>query len=123
MTPPATAADARVEYRSGVPHLVWSAVDGAARYEVLQYDPKTGGWLDALPGTAGTTTQTDVVPRQLVAVADSYDAIATVRPYHKPRSHDDVMRILFDARDRKYDAYVLTAFVDVIAHSDYRAAR
>ncbi|MFC8674265.1 PA14 domain-containing protein [Streptomyces griseorubiginosus] len=72
MTPPATAADARVEYRSGVPHLVWSAVDGAARYEVLQYDPKTGGWLDALPGTAGTTTQTDVVPRQLVAVADSY---------------------------------------------------
>ena len=60
---------------------------------------------------------------RIVAVADSYDAIATVRPYHKPRSHDDVMRILFDARDRKYDAYVLGAFVDVIAHSDYRAAR
>ncbi|WP_329292663.1 PA14 domain-containing protein [Streptomyces pseudovenezuelae] len=72
LTPPATAADARVEYRSGVPHVVWSAVDGAARYEVLQYDQATGGWLDALPGTAGTTTQTDVVPRQLVAVADSY---------------------------------------------------
>ncbi|MEU0429534.1 hypothetical protein ABZ235_39385, partial [Streptomyces canus] len=72
MTPPATAADARVEYRSGVPHLVWSAVDGAARYEVLQYDPKTGGWLDALPGAAGTTTRTDVVPRQLAAVAGSY---------------------------------------------------
>ncbi|MFE1838355.1 PA14 domain-containing protein [Streptomyces sviceus] len=72
MTPPATAADARVEYREGVPHLVWSAVDGAARYEVLQYDPKTGGWLDALPGAVGTTTGTDVVPRQLAAVADSY---------------------------------------------------
>src|SRR3954470_4889891 len=72
MTPPATAADAHVEYRSGVPHLVWSAVDGAARYEVLQYDPTTGGWLDALPGAAGTTTETDVVPRQLLAVADSY---------------------------------------------------
>ncbi|MFD5598098.1 PA14 domain-containing protein [Streptomyces griseorubiginosus] len=72
MTPPATAADARVEYRAGVPHLVWSAVEGAARYELLQYDPATGGWLDALPGTAGTTTQTDVVPRQLLAAADSY---------------------------------------------------
>ncbi|WP_053846458.1 PA14 domain-containing protein [Streptomyces sp. NRRL B-24085] len=72
MTPPATVADARVEYRSGIPHLMWSAVDGAARYEVLQYDPATGGWLDALPGAAGTTTQTDVVPRQLAAVADSY---------------------------------------------------
>ncbi|WP_328223725.1 MULTISPECIES: PA14 domain-containing protein [unclassified Streptomyces] len=72
MTPPATAADARLDYRSGVPHLVWSAVDGAARYELLQYDPATGGWLDALPGAAGTTTQTDVVPRQLLAAADSY---------------------------------------------------
>ncbi|MEU0412057.1 PA14 domain-containing protein [Streptomyces griseorubiginosus] len=72
MTPPATAADARVEYRSGVPHLVWSAVDGAASYQVLQYDTATGGWLDALPGAAGTTTQTDVVPRQLLAAADSY---------------------------------------------------
>ncbi|MEU5047715.1 hypothetical protein, partial [Streptomyces griseorubiginosus] len=72
MTPPATAADARVEYRAGVPHLVWSAVEGAARYELLQYDPATGGWLDALPGAAGTTTQTDVVPRQLLAAADSY---------------------------------------------------
>jgi fibronectin type 3 domain-containing protein len=70
--PPATAADAHAEYRSGVPRVVWSAVDGAASYQVLQYDPATGGWLDALPGATGTTTQTDVVPRQLVAVADSY---------------------------------------------------
>ncbi|MFI6057491.1 PA14 domain-containing protein [Streptomyces sp. NPDC051286] len=70
-TPPATAADARVEYRSGVPHLVWSPVTGAASYQVLQYDPATGGYLDALPGT-GTTTATDVVPRQLLAVTNSY---------------------------------------------------
>ncbi|MFI1723419.1 PA14 domain-containing protein [Streptomyces sp. NPDC020489] len=76
-TPPATAADARVAYRSGVPHLLWSAVDGAASYQVLQYDPATGGWLDALPGAKGgttptTTTGTEAVPRQLLAVADSY---------------------------------------------------
>ncbi|UUU23815.1 PA14 domain-containing protein [Streptomyces sp. DSM 40750] len=71
MTPPAPVADARVEYRSGVPHLLWSAVDGAASYQVLQYDPATGGWLDALRGE-GTTTATDVVPRQRLAIADSY---------------------------------------------------
>ncbi|MET8632756.1 PA14 domain-containing protein [Streptomyces sp. NPDC004680] len=70
-TPPATAADARVAYRSGVPHLVWSRVGGAASYQVLQYDPATGGYLDALPG-GGTTTNTDVVPRRLLAVADTY---------------------------------------------------
>ncbi|MEI5526587.1 PA14 domain-containing protein [Streptomyces brasiliscabiei] len=72
MTPPAPVTDARVAYRSGVPHLLWSAVDGAAGYQVLQYDPATGGWLDALPGAAGTTTRTDVVPRQLLDAADSY---------------------------------------------------
>lgn len=70
-TPPAPVAEARVEYRSGVPHLLWTPVAGAASYQVLQYDPATGGYLDALPG-GGTTTATDVVPRQLVATADSY---------------------------------------------------
>ncbi|MFD8818896.1 PA14 domain-containing protein, partial [Streptomyces sp. NPDC059627] len=77
LTPPATAADARAEYRSGLPHLVWSPVDGAAAYQVLQYDPATGGWVDALPGTSTgtavrTTKDTDVVPSQQLAVADTY---------------------------------------------------
>jgi fibronectin type 3 domain-containing protein len=75
LTPPATAADARSGYRSGVPHLVWSPVDGAASYQVLQYDPATGGYVDALPGTGTavhTTKDTDVVPLQQLAVADSY---------------------------------------------------
>lgn len=71
LTPPPAVKQAGVEYRSGVPHLVWSPVTGAAGYQVLQYDPATGGYVDALP-EAGTTTKTDVVPRQLAAVADSY---------------------------------------------------
>ncbi|WP_326611234.1 PA14 domain-containing protein [Streptomyces scopuliridis] len=71
LTPPAAVAQLRAEYRSGVPHLVWSPVTGAASYQVLQYDPATGGYADALPGKS-TTTQTDVVPRQTAAVADSY---------------------------------------------------
>jgi hypothetical protein len=71
LTPPAPVADVRVEYRSGVPHLLWSPVGGAASYQVVQLDPATGGWLDALPG-GGTTTQTDVVPRQVAAIADTY---------------------------------------------------
>ncbi|MFI6543008.1 PA14 domain-containing protein [Streptomyces prunicolor] len=71
LIPPAPVTGARVEYRSGVPHLVWSPVDGAAGYQVLQLDPATGGWLDALPGK-GTTKETDLAPRQLAAVADTY---------------------------------------------------
>jgi len=58
---------------------------------------------------------------RIVSVADSYDAIATVRPYHPARSHADVMRMLHDARDRKYDAQVLAAFERVVEHSKYKA--
>ncbi|MGY5119462.1 PA14 domain-containing protein [Streptomyces sp. 900105755] len=77
LTPPAAVTEVRVEYRSGVPHLVWAPVDGAASYQVLQYDPATGGYGDALPGTGTgtavrTTVDTDVVPGQRLAVADSY---------------------------------------------------
>lgn len=71
LTPPAAVTQLRTEYRSGVPHLLWSPVTGAASYQVLQYDPATGGYQDALPEGAGPA-QTDVVPRQLAAVADSY---------------------------------------------------
>ncbi|MFF7675765.1 PA14 domain-containing protein [Actinacidiphila glaucinigra] len=69
-TPPPAVEKVRVEYRSGVPHLVWPPVTGAASYQVVQYDPASGGYVDAL--AASTTTQTDVLPRQSVAVADSY---------------------------------------------------
>ncbi|MFF8380459.1 PA14 domain-containing protein [Streptomyces sp. NPDC015661] len=71
LTPPAPVTGARVDHRSGVPHLTWAPVAGAASYQVFQYDPATGGQLNALP-TGDTTTATDVVPRQSVAVADSY---------------------------------------------------
>ncbi|GAA1358156.1 PA14 domain-containing protein [Streptomyces beijiangensis] len=71
LTPPAPVADARVDYRAGVPHLVWSLVSGAASYQVLQYDPATGGYLDALV-KGSSTALTDVVPRQRLAVTDTY---------------------------------------------------
>ncbi|MEU9284879.1 PA14 domain-containing protein [Streptomyces sp. NPDC048275] len=69
--PPAAPADAHVDYESGVPHLEWTPVAEAVTYQVLQYDPATGGYVDALDGTA-TTTATDVVPRQKLALADEY---------------------------------------------------
>ncbi|WP_320773533.1 PA14 domain-containing protein [Streptomyces sp. CRN 30] len=71
LTPPPAVSDVRVDYRAGVPHLVWSPVDGATAYQVLQYDPATGEYTDALPGS-GTTADTDVVPRQLLAATGSY---------------------------------------------------
>ncbi|MER6911297.1 PA14 domain-containing protein [Streptomyces sp. NPDC000594] len=71
LTPPAAVTQLRVDYRSGVPHLVWAPVDGAASYQVLQYDPATGDFVDARPEKSDGT-RTEVVPRQVAAVADSY---------------------------------------------------
>ncbi|QKZ19868.1 PA14 domain-containing protein [Streptomyces chartreusis] len=68
--PPAAPADLHITYEAGVPHLVWTPDTDAAKYEVLQHDPATGAYLNAL-GTA-TTTVTDVVPLQKVALADEY---------------------------------------------------
>lgn len=58
---------------------------------------------------------------RIVCIVDSYDAMATVRPYHVPRSHAQIMRMLDDAQGRKYDPYVLGHFSKVIESSQYRA--
>jgi HD-GYP domain-containing protein (c-di-GMP phosphodiesterase class II) len=59
---------------------------------------------------------------RIVSVADSYDAIATVRPYHRPRPHAEIMRILYEGQARKYDAEVLATFATIIDRSVYRAS-
>jgi len=59
---------------------------------------------------------------RIVSIVDSYDAIATVRPYHAPKTHADVMRMLGDAQGRKYDPHVLATFGRVVESSAYRAA-
>jgi HD-GYP domain-containing protein (c-di-GMP phosphodiesterase class II) len=59
---------------------------------------------------------------RIVSIADSYDALATVRPYHEPKSHATIMRMLEEQRGRKYDPYVLAVFAKVIESSAYRAS-
>lgn len=59
---------------------------------------------------------------RILSIVDSYDAIATVRPYHAPKTHEQVMRMLNDQQGRKYDSYILTGFGKVVEASPYRAA-
>ena len=73
------------------------------------------GYPDSLKGEAIP------VMSRIVSVADSYDAMATVRPYHKPRNHAEVMRVLYESQDCKYDAYVLATFANVVEHSAHKA--
>jgi HD-GYP domain-containing protein (c-di-GMP phosphodiesterase class II) len=58
---------------------------------------------------------------RIVAIADSYDAMATVRPYHKPRTHAEIMKLMFDQQAGKYDPYFEPLFAAVVEQSPYRA--
>ena len=62
------------------------------------------------------------MPARIVAVVDAYDAMATVRPYHRPRRHADILRVLRDEQPQRYDPAVLDTFLAVIERSRYRAA-
>jgi len=59
---------------------------------------------------------------RILSIVDSYDALATVRPYHAPKSHAEVMRMLHAEQGRNYDTYVLANFSKVVESSQYRAA-
>ena len=59
---------------------------------------------------------------RIVSVADSYDAMATVRPYHKPRTHAEIMHLMFDQLAGKYDPYLEQRFASIVEQSPYRAA-
>ena len=48
--------------------------------------------------------------------------IATVRPYHKPRTHAEIMKLMFDQQPGKYDPYFEQLFAGVAEQSPYRAA-
>jgi HD-GYP domain-containing protein (c-di-GMP phosphodiesterase class II) len=58
---------------------------------------------------------------RIVAIVDSYDALATRRPYKKPNPHDKIMHILFEEQGGKYDPYLRTKFAALIETSAHKA--
>ena len=70
----------------------------------------------------GLTDESIPLLSKIVSVADCYDAIATVRPYHRPRPHAEIMRMLYEGRARKHDAAVLATFATIIERSVYKAS-
>lgn len=58
---------------------------------------------------------------RVVAIADSYDAMAMPRPYHGARGHARIMDILRQEAGRKYDPYLLARFEKLIVDSSRRA--
>ena len=59
---------------------------------------------------------------RIIGIADSYDAMAQARSYHRPRSHAEIMDVLHEETGQKHDPGVALLFCDVIERSAYRAA-
>ncbi len=59
---------------------------------------------------------------RIIALADNYDAMAVSRPYHKARTHQEVMNILHDDAGTKHDPELLQAFCVVIENSEMRTS-
>jgi HD-GYP domain-containing protein (c-di-GMP phosphodiesterase class II) len=73
------------------------------------------GYPDGLAG--------DAIPlaSRIMLVVDAYDAMATARPYHRARTHGQVMGILASESERKLDPAVFEKFAALIERSPARA--
>ena len=54
---------------------------------------------------------------RIISIADSYDAMAVTRSYHKARSHPEIMKILHEETGQKHDPYLMKIFVKLIENS------
>jgi HD-GYP domain-containing protein (c-di-GMP phosphodiesterase class II) len=73
-----------------------------------------GGYPDGLSGEA--------IPlcSRITAIADSYDAMAVTRSYHKARTHAEIMEILAGESGTKHDPQLLRIFFDLIDNCPHK---
>ena len=62
------------------------------------------------------------VQSRIVAIADSYDAMAVTRSYSRAKKHTEIMEILRSEAGGKHDPQLLRVFCEVIEHSEFKAA-
>jgi HD-GYP domain-containing protein (c-di-GMP phosphodiesterase class II) len=88
-------------------------VAGAVRHHHEAFDG--GGYPDGKGGE-------DIpVLSRIIALADCYDAMATSRPYRPGKPHDDIMRVIYEDDEYKYDPYLRDKLTNCLVHSPFRA--
>ncbi|ADE11127.1 HD-GYP domain-containing protein [Sideroxydans lithotrophicus] len=60
---------------------------------------------------------------RIISIADSYDAMAVTRSYHRSRAHPDIMGILQQENGKKHDPELMDIFCGLIESSEFKAAR
>ncbi len=58
---------------------------------------------------------------RIISIADSYDAMAVTRTYHKAKKHRDILAILRDETGGKHDPQLMSLFLDIIEKSRFKA--
>lgn len=58
---------------------------------------------------------------RIISIADSYDAMAVTRSYHRTRTHSEIMAILQEESGNKHDPELMRVFCKFIESSEFRA--
>jgi HD-GYP domain-containing protein (c-di-GMP phosphodiesterase class II) len=58
---------------------------------------------------------------RIIAIADSYDAMAVTRSYHNARTHLEIMAILHKETGAKFDPELMRVFCEIIESSELKA--
>mgnify|MGYP001593146195 CR=1 FL=1 len=59
---------------------------------------------------------------RIISICDSYDGMASPRPYHQKRSHKEVLAVLQEEKGKKHDPEILDKFLELIETSSYKVS-
>ena len=85
----------------------------AIRHHHEHYDGS--GYPDGLSGEAIS------ICSRIISIADSYDAMAVTRSYHRAKTHLEIMAILHEETGEKHDPGLMRIFGEIIEASEFRA--
>lgn len=84
----------------------------AVRHHHERFDG--AGYPDGLAG------ETIPILARIIAIADTYDAMSSLRHYGHRRSHHQIVSVLQEERGRQHDGYVTDRFLQVVERSAFR---
>ena len=64
----------------------------------------------------------DAIPisSRMIGIADSYDAMALARAYHRARAHEEILAILHAETGKKHDPTLMPIFLEVVERDEHR---
>ncbi len=80
---------------------ILAAIEHHIKYDGSGYPRIKGGW------------EPNIVS-QIIALADVYDALRSVRPYRDPMPQDQIIRILTDESGTKFNPHIVQCFLKII---------